>query len=219
MKRTLIYFFLVALLAAGVASVVLFKQLKTARQHERAAAEAAQAEAALRSANEERLNEAERERARMEKQNLQLAEVAKNLRQSEAKQASNFAALAQQVKTTGANSAAPAAETPDGKGMGDMFQKMMKDPAMKEMVRNQQKAMMKTMYGSLFKELNLPAEQQKQFTELLLDSQMSGMDSAAGLFGGDGASRTNAIQAISEKNQATTREIKALLGDEKFAQY
>jgi hypothetical protein len=75
------------------------------------------------------------------------------------------------------------------------------------------------MYGPMFKELNLPPDQQKQLSDLLLDSQMNTMDDAVNLFSGDGTLKTNAINALTEKQKATTDQIKALLGDEKYAQY
>jgi len=172
----------------------------------------------------QRLKEVERDRAHVEKQNAELADLATNLRQSEAQQASNVAALVKQLKASGTNpagasSAGRAAEVVGGKGMGDMLRKMMKEPAMKEMIRSQQKGMMKTMYGPLFKDLDLSANQQKQLTDILLDSQMNGVDSAAGLFDGEGEGKTNAINALVEKQKATTEQIKDLLGDEKYVQY
>jgi hypothetical protein len=211
-----------AAIALGAACVVLLLVSNAQRQRDRAiAAEAAAAEAAARAADTERLRESERDRSRAEKQNKELAELAQNLRQSEAKQASNVAALVKQMKVSGKNAPddGTSAALGGGQGMGEMFQKMMNDPAMKEMLRSQQKSMMKSMYGSLFKELNLSADQQKQLTDLLLDSQMAGMENVGDLFKGEETSRTNAVNALAEKQKATQAQIKALLGDEKYAQY
>jgi hypothetical protein len=210
-----------AAIGLGAACVVLVLMLNVQRQRERAAAEAAVAEAATRAADAERLREAERDRSRVEEQNRELAGLAHNLRNSEAQQASNVAALVKQMKSSGTNSTDDGTSGPlgGGLGMGEMFQKMMSDPAMKEMIRSQQKGMMKTMYGSLFKELNLPAEQQKKLTELLLDAQMSGVESAGDLFKGEDAARTNAVNTLAEKQKATQAQIKSLLGEEKYAQY
>lgn len=215
MKRNAILLGIVVLLAAGGTGALLVQQVRTARQREHAAAAAAQAEAAARVVQEQRLQEAERERARVEKQNVELTDLATKLRQTEAKQADNAAALAKPNAE-----APPIAEAPASRNaVGDMLQKMMKDPAMKEMFQSQQKALTKKMYGPMFKELNLPPDQQKQLNELLLDSQMSAMDDAANLFSGDGTLKTNAIQTLTEKQKATDEQIKALLGDEKYDQY
>ena len=59
----------------------------------------------------------------------------------------------------------------DGESENPM-EKMMKDPAMKEMIRQQSKTMMNKMYGELFKEIRLPADQKDKFLSLLLDNQM-----------------------------------------------
>ena len=215
MKRNIILLGLIAVLAAGGAGALLVQQVRVARERERAAAAAAQAESAARLVQEQRLTQAERERVRVEKQNAELADLATQLRQSEAKQASNVAALTKQIMPGAPNAEAPASRN----AVGEMLQKMMKDPAMKEMLQNQQRAVAKKMYGPMFKELNLPPDQQKQLSDLLLDSQMNTMDDAVNLFSGDGTLKTNAINALTEKQKATTDQIKALLGDEKYAQY
>jgi len=220
MKRKVILLALIVGLAIAGVSTLVIRQLTVANQRARAAAAAFEAETAARIIQEERLKEAERERGRVERQNVELASLATQLRQSEASQASNIAALAKQ-KVASVTESGNGAEGPPGggKGMGDMFQKMMKDPAMKEMLRNQQKGLMKTMYGPLFKDINLPADQQAKLSDLLLDTQMSAMDSAADLFGADAANKTNALNVVSERQKATEDQIKGLLGDEKYAQY
>src|SRR6266571_72952 len=105
MKRNLAFLSVIALLALGWLFLLLLKQLGTVREHERAAAAAAEAEAAARATHEQRLKEEERDRAHVEKQNAELADLANNLRQSEAQQASNVAALVKQLKASGTNPA------------------------------------------------------------------------------------------------------------------
>jgi hypothetical protein len=220
MNRKFVVLSVIVALALGGACVLLVKQLGVVRQRERTATAAAQAEAASRAAQEERLQDVERERARVEKQNQELASLAANLRQSEAKQASNIAALVERARAaSGSETNREAGAEPFGKSMGEMFKKMMEDPAMREMMRNQQKGMLKSMYGALFKELNLPPDQEKQLIALLLDQQMSGVERASGMFGGDAAARTNAIAAITQAHKENSDKIKGLLGEEKFAQY
>lgn len=213
MNRKLLLTAAIAAIALGAACVVLFQQLNSTRQREQAAAAAAQTEAAARALNEERLQSAEKERARVEMQNKELADLAHNLRQSEAQQASNVTALALRLK--GTNASAPGADADAGKGMGEMMSKMMKDPAMREM----QKSMMKMMYGSLFKDLKLSPDDQKKLTDLMIDTQMGGVESMGELLGKDEAARTNAVNAVAEKQKKLNEDIKALLGEEKFAQY
>src|SRR5262245_24479416 len=97
MKRNIIILGVIALLALGGTGALLVQQVRVARDRERAAAAAAQAESAARVAQEQRLQDAERQRVRVEKQNAELADLATQLRQSEAQQASNVAALAKQI--------------------------------------------------------------------------------------------------------------------------
>jgi hypothetical protein len=107
-----------------------------------------------------------------------------------------------------------------GKGFGAMFSKMMKDPAMKEMMRSQQRTMVNKMYGPLFKDLNLSGEQKEKFMQLLLDQQMSSMDKADTFFDSDGKFDPAKIaEATKAQETQGTEEIKALLGDDQFAYY
>lgn len=220
-KKIVLLLFVVAAVAFGGACVFLIGQVRSMRAREQAAAAVAQAETAASAFQEDRIKSVERDRVRVQKQNEDLSELARNLRASEARQASNAVALAQRLKATSTNGGI-ATETDagfGGKGMGDMMGKMMKDPAMREMIRSQQKTMMKSMYGSLFKDLNLPADQQKKLTDLLLDAQMAGVEGAGDMFGGETGARTNAIAAIAEKQKSNQEQVKALLGEEKFKQY
>ncbi len=232
MNRKFLVLAVVFVVALGTACVLLLQQLNSTRQREQAAAVTARVEVEARVQNEERLHTAERDRARVEKQNTELAALTHTLRQSEAQQASNATSLAQKLKsagvrsgnsqggsTSGTEAGDPAADPSSGGGMADMMSKMMQDPAMKEMIRSQQKTMMKTMYGALFKELNLAADDQKKLTDLILDSQMGGMDNLGELMGKDDAARQNAVSAMTDKNNKLKEDIKGLLGEEKFAQY
>ena len=220
MNKKIVLFSVATAVVLGAGCALLWQQLKSVKQRERAAASAAQAEGAARVLHEDRLNEAEQGRERVDKQNKELAELATTLRSAEAKQASNVTALTRQLKA-GTTNAAGSAEGEAGAGMvmGVDFTRMMKDPAMKEMIRNQSKTMMKTMYGPLFKELNLPADQQKKLTDLLIDAQMSGVENAGDMFGGEAGAKTNAFNAVAEAQKKMGEDIKSLLGEEKYAQY
>jgi hypothetical protein len=92
---------------------------------------------------------------------------------------------------------------------------MMKDPAMKEMMHAQQRTMVNMMYRDLFQEWGLTAEQQEQFTGLLLDDQMRAVD----LFTGEDRPASGTSEQLTEIKKENEERIKALLGDEKFSQY
>ena len=105
-----------------------------------------------------------------------------------------------------------------GGGMGKMLANMMKDPEMRKMMEQQQKLGMDMVYGGLFKELNLPPEQEKKLRELLLGQQMENMTQAGAMFGGEDVDRTKVAQELAAKNAKRQEELKELLGEEKYAQ-
>ena len=77
---------------------------------------------------------------------------------------------------TGGDATAPGSKGSQKSGFGDMLAKMMADPAMKKMMRQQQAAAMDMMYGPLFKEINLSPDDKEKFKELLLDRQMKAVE-------------------------------------------
>jgi hypothetical protein len=209
-KKILVGVALVAVLAV-VASALLLQRLRIAREQEQSKEAALKAEAEARSDQERRVVELRRDQARLGQQNEELANLAQSLRSSEAKQGSNAAALAKKLSAQATNS--------PGNAMAAMMEKMMKDPAMREMVRSQQKTVMQQMYGPLFKDLALTPEERQKFTDLLLDNMMKGVEHGGAMFKGEGTERTEALKAMADQQKDTSDGIKALLGDERFAQY
>jgi hypothetical protein len=178
-----------------------------------------QAETRARADQETRALALERRQAGLNQQLSEFTGLVGNLRASEAKYGSNHL---QSLKGANATNDPSSAESGffSGKGMAGMYSKMMKDPAMKEMMRTSQKAAMNTMYGSLFKELNLSPEQKEKLTGILLDQQMQTMESAGAVFDKDGKPDIAKIgEAAKDSEKQSDENIKALLGDEKFAQY
>ncbi|PYI82811.1 MAG: hypothetical protein DME26_16380 [Verrucomicrobia bacterium] len=96
----------------------------------------------------------------------------------------------------------------------------MKDPSMREMVRGQQKAAINMMYSGFFKELNLSSEEKEKLSGILTDSQLKNIEHVQGLFGEqkEGAGE-DTQKLVEDAKKQTDAEIKALLGDERFAQY
>jgi len=60
---------------------------------------------------------------------------------------------------------------------------MFKNPEMKDMMRAQQKLLMETTHGSLFRYLQMPPERVDAFKELLIEKQMALMDSGLSMTG------------------------------------
>jgi len=84
---------------------------------------------------------------------------------------------------------------------GDFLSKWMDDPEMKNMMRQQQAAMMDMKYGGLFREMGLKPEETGKFKELLLDQGMQGIDKS-GVFlqtGGDDTDKTATAKELSQE--------------------
>lgn len=120
------------------------------------------------------------------------------------------AALRGQGRQPGAQGAA---------GMGKMLGEMLKDPEMRKAMEQQQRLGLEMMYGSLFRELQLPPEQEKKFKDLLLSQQMENMSQATTMFGGAEADRSKIAEDLAAKNKQNQEELKEMLGEEKYAHY
>jgi len=148
-------------------------------------------------------------------------------RSNEAREANHLTTLAERVRATPKNAAGENDNSSGegkegflGNGMEAMLGKMLKDPAMREILRGQQKATINMMYSGLFKELNLSSEEKERLTGILVDSQMKNVENAQGIFG---EKKEGAVEDASnlfvETKKQTDAELTALLGDERFAQY
>ena len=218
MQKTFVGILLATTLALAALCLVQSRQLRAAHERIRLADEARRVEAGAREAQTTKAQELEGTAQRLEKQVREFATVTTTLRASEAAQASNLTTLAKQVQQ-----AAPADDKPGffGKEMGGMLEKMMKDPAMREMVRGQQKAAINMMYGGLFKEMNLSPEEKEKLTGILTETQMKSVENARGLFGEtkEGEAPEEATKLLTDAKKQSDAEIKALLGDERYAQF
>ena len=101
--------------------------------------------------------------------------------------------------------------------------KLFDDPEMKDALAAQQKAALGPMidrnYAQLFSELGLTAEQASALKEMLLKKQLGGAQVGMSFLSEDAPGmRTNIIQQMKAANEAADAEMKALLGEEKFAQ-
>jgi len=114
---------------------------------------------------------------------------------------------------------APATNAPARGALGEMMSKLLDDPDMKKMVQDQQRALLDTMYGPLFKSLNLTPEQETTFKDLLAKQQGQAMELAADLMSGDKAKRDAAMKEIAAQTQQTDDLIRNLLGESGYATY
>jgi hypothetical protein len=179
----------------------------------------------------------------MRKAEADVAELKKNATDLEARldqQEKNASSLRDRLRdaneSTAVIPATPAAETPEAiaatnvasAGTNDMkssLASMFKNPAMRDMVRTQQKAMFATMvdknFKDLFASLNLSPEQTASLKDLF--TQKMQVDAEAGMdlltSDLDAAGKAALTQKSKDDKAAIDDEIKSALGDAGFAQY
>src|ERR1035437_2508577 len=115
---------------------------------------------------------------------------------------------------------AESAKPDDGKGgLGKMLAKMMEDPDTRKMIRDQQRLMMDQMYSPLVKKMGLTPDEAGQFKDLLADNAMKAAEKATSMFGGLGSTNSaDALKAMASEQKTFDGQVKALLGDDRYAQ-
>jgi hypothetical protein len=132
----------------------------------------------------------------------------------------NAKALADEIKRD-EKPAGPKTTKDDNNPMAGMA-KMMKDPAMRDMLKAQMRTQVDFQYRDLFDMMGLPADKQDQLSKLLLDRTSAGMELGMSMMGGEKPSpaemkeKTDAMKAATE---ASDKALKELLGDEAFAKF
>ena len=127
-------------------------------------------------------------------------------------------AEAKLVQPVVASAPVPQTTPESGRTNGIMsgFAQMMKNPQMKEMMRNQQKVGITSMYGALSKYLNLSTNDMEALNQLLLDRQMAMVDSGMDLMNGSGADPKQAATDAQAVRADYDKKIQDLLGPENY---
>jgi hypothetical protein len=136
--------------------------------------------------------------------------------------AANSAAATVAAPAAAAEPAAsePAKPDSDVAGFGKMMSKMMQDPDTRELVRTQQRMTMNQLYAPLIKRMGLTPDEAVQFKDLLADHAMKGAEKAFSAASGTGSSnRTEQLKTMTADFKSFDEEVKALLGDERYALY
>ena len=142
--------------------------------------------------------------------------------------ASDLAAKLQAQRLANAKAAAQAAaasagaegQKPGKGGFGDAFAKILKDPEMLKMIRDQQRTMMDSLYSPLVKKMNLTPEEAAQFKDLLADNMMKGASKATSLFGGDSSTnRTELLNTLSAEQKSFDQQVREFLGESRYTEY
>jgi hypothetical protein len=217
MQKVLIAVLGAGTIALGVLCLVQSRRLAEAESRVNVAEQAHAAEVTARQTEAQRATELERDNIRLERQVQQFAQLTTGLRSNEAAQSSQLASLTKRMRPGAAGNSGNESTTPEaGANMSEMLGRMLKDPAMREMMREQQKAMINLMYGSLFKELNLTSEEQDALKNVLVESQMRNVEAAQGLLNNKDGSAAAAVKTAKDEADA---KVKALLGEPRYAQY
>jgi len=198
MKNTAIALLLILACSLGAVSWHQHKQLKQQQ------AQLAEVEAQLqeKSGADEKVALAERKSKVLQEVLTDTSKIAEEKTQQAER-------LQQKLAAAGTNNANPFA---------DMF----KDPAMKEMIKSQQKAVMGPMiakqYAALFQQLGLTPEQSATLKDLLQQKMLAGADAGISMMDGslDAAQRAELAKDVKKQTDETDAQIKEFLGDENY---
>jgi hypothetical protein len=221
MQKLVITLLGLATFVLAVVCAAQWRQLNRTQARLQAAEEAQRTEAVMRETQTSKLTELERANERLDQQVREFTSVTTTLRTKDATQSSNITALATQLRAVSPADAGAENKPGFGQEMGAMVQKMMKDPAMREMMRSQQQSAVKMMYSGLLKQLNLTPEEKDKFMGILTDLQMKTVENAQGLFSNepDAPDAKEKNLAIGELKKQADADIKQLLGDERNEQF
>jgi hypothetical protein len=206
---------LLLLVAAGLALAALcLRQTRRLAQHRsQAAALRGQLE---QTSQEVKALEASRERLIQQRRELFDQAQAQSARLNQAPATNAVVGVGLAIPTV----AASPSEKPAGAdaGFGKMLSKMMEDPGMKQVIRDQQRMIMDQLYAPLVKKLALTSEEASAFKDLLADNASKGAERATALLGG-GTNRLEAMAGMTADHKNLEDQLKTLLGDARYSQY
>lgn len=114
----------------------------------------------------------------------------------------------------------PEAEKEDGRNpFAKTLAEMMNDPQMKEVMRNQQKMVVRQMYGALGRYLVMDGESREQLDELLAERQAAFAELGMAMMGQSRESGQALAEQMGETKAAFDEKLKELLGDEGYAAF
>jgi hypothetical protein len=116
----------------------------------------------------------------------------------------------------------PPPREPEGDGPVSGMARMMKDPAMRDMVKAQMRSQMDVVYRDLFDMLGLDPEKQDKLSKLLADRAGAGMELGLAMMGGEKLSPEVMKQrgeAMKKQTEESDKALKEMLGEKDFAQF
>ena len=117
-----------------------------------------------------------------------------------------------------------AAETnqpaPEKGGLAKVMSEMMRNPESRELLREQQRTMMDQLYTPLIKRMGLTPEEADQFEGMLTDHTVEAALKAYSVAGNPSANNPGgALGSIAADQKSFDEQVKAFLGDARYAQY
>jgi hypothetical protein len=108
----------------------------------------------------------------------------------------------------------------DKGGFGRLLSKMIQDPDTKKVIHDQQRQCMGQLYDPLIQQMGLTPEEAAKFKELMTDNVMKWTEKASPLYAGSSSGNSAALSSgIAADQENFDKELKAFLGDARFAQY
>lgn len=171
----------------------------------------------LRSQLEDARQQAVQEQATIDKLNQQKLAMVEEKREAQ-KASANL--LAHQRAAFDASKAKLSAEAAAGKSNspGGALSKLLDDPSMKAMIREQQLKTLKDQYAPFIKQLNLSPDAADKFMQLLADDAAAKMDLGMSVMKGD-VDRATLKQSMADAKNDLDGQLLTLLGTDGFAQY
>jgi hypothetical protein len=203
MNKSLVFFLTV--IAVGLGAII-YAEANTISELNRKMTDLRQKEAALRA-------QAERDHEEIAKLQSQIATFRDESEALRKKLASGPGAAA---GASGTN-ALPAAASGDSKGAWTKnFAKMFSDPEMKKSMKAQQSMGIRMMYGDLFKQLGLSAQDSEQLADILAERQLEFSAAAMSGMNGDNKPDPEQSKTIADAKQRYEEQLKATLGEDNY---
>jgi hypothetical protein len=109
-------------------------------------------------------------------------------------------------------------ESKESKNAFSAIAKMMDDPEMKKMMREQQKLILDQLYSPLVKQMKLTPEETEKFKEMMADNTVKNASAATSLMDGS-TNRTERLAALSDSQKEFAQQLKDFLGEDRYKQY
>lgn len=206
----------VLIMAGGLAALTIRERDAALRKSEEAVAQVEKASAEVKKL-EESLAKAVKERSEAQTEATRAATEMKALVKKVADAEARIAQAEEQASGKARRSIADSAiGTPDKTKPMKAMAEMMKNPAMREMIKQQQIAQLDLQYGNLFKRFQLSDEEKANFKQLIAERMQAEMDMGLDFMEGGKSKpeRDAALKTMTDAKAASDAKIKTFLNSD-----